>query len=801
MISGEGLLSVLQSPSLILFIVALFGAYLGLFAHFQFVAYLGFAAGACLCTLLPSKGIRALAISLLVLSTVGGVASKTESAFTDTIRSLPSSEVLLEGIVTDKTTRLDASTNLALHVTGWISDGKREPKDLNLNVGLFDAAALSIVASGDRVRIRGKIKRPERALFPGDFDAYLFALARGIHGRINLSDPFDLIVIEPQAKPSVFASIREQLRQNLQPLLTPRERALVLALILGDTSLFDDDQRLIYRGVGAGHLLAVSGLQVSLLALIFFAAMHLLLLFSPIFFLRYHARLFGSLLALIFVWFFVLLCGAPPSAVRAGAMATAMLIGFCVRRHVRLADSFGTAGLLTLLISPGSAIDPSFLLSYAAVFGLLLASAVLQKPIDSLEEDQENRESLVVRWSKSLVIASLCAGVLTLSISGQVFGQISIAGIPANILFVPIASLLQLPAIFAGVAAAFLNSSILAQVAASSAGILEAVCDGFYQYVGTLTALTFYNAFFTSLFFLGSLISLHALGSQKKFVFLGTGVSLCLLALLPNWLHPSGVRITVLPVGHGDASVFEFPSGAIMLVDGGGAWHDRSDPGLDIILPFLQRRGIRRIDVMALSHPDPDHIKGLFSVAKNIEVGTIWHSGFTDDHPLMTKLIALAQDKNIPLKSLSLSVPQIRVGEATIRALNMRAGNKLGTNDSSLVLMVCLAKDCALWPGDIEHEGESMLVGAHPILNASVVKAPHHGSKTSSTQAFVDATHPAHVVFSTDRDNLWGFPHSQVVNRWKDIGAQLWNTGVQGELTFWLTGHGVKVSSFRDESE
>ncbi|MFZ9889227.1 MAG: ComEC/Rec2 family competence protein, partial [Myxococcota bacterium] len=122
---------------------------------------------------------------------------------------------------------------------------------------------------------------------------------------------------------------------------------------------------------------------------------------------------------------------------------------------------------------------------------------------------------------------------------------------------------------------------------------------------------------------------------------------------------------------------------------------------------------------------------------------------------------------------------------------------ELHATDNSLVVRVRSGEDSALWTGDIERWGERYLVASGADLRATVVKAPHHGSRTSSSDEFIAAAGAAHVLFTVGRSNQWGFPHPEVVERWRHAGAQPWDTASRGELTFRLTGRGVEVESYR----
>jgi competence protein ComEC len=209
---------------------------------------------------------------------------------------------------------------------------------------------------------------------------------------------------------------------------------------------------------------------------------------------------------------------------------------------------------------------------------------------------------------------------------------------------------------------------------------------------------------------------------------------------------------------------------------------------------------------VVLSHPDADHLMGLVPLFKNFQVKELWHSGFDSSHPLMARLIEAADEQKTRLRSISELPDRLALGGATIELLSPKgetntAPKIASTNNLSLVLRVSYKKHSILFPGDIEEERELELLSKQVDLQASVVKAPHHGSKTSSGESFVRATHARHVVFCTGVNNRFGFPHADVVARWQQNGAVVWNTATNGETTFHIGSETLEVRPFIATSE
>jgi competence protein ComEC len=244
---------------------------------------------------------------------------------------------------------------------------------------------------------------------------------------------------------------------------------------------------------------------------------------------------------------------------------------------------------------------------------------------------------------------------------------------------------------------------------------------------------------------------------------------------------------TFLDVGQGDACVVELPHGRVMVVDGGGSFDPGFDPGRRIIAPWLWRRGVRRIDLIVLSHPHPDHANGLATLVEQFPVGEVWTNGEESAQPGTLALLAAARRRGV-----ALGTPRpLDLGGARIEPLapfderGLLASDPARTeNDNSLVVGVRWRDRQILFAGDLEAEGEAALVArAGATLAADVVKVPHHGSRTSSTEPLVRATHPSLAVVSVGERNRWHFPNPGVVARWQAAGARVMRTDRDGGVT------------------
>lgn len=628
------------------------------------------------------------------------------------------------------------------------------------------------VAPGDRLQISAPIRAFSPALLPYGFDGQSYGYARGLLGSISVSEPGQVRILQASAERMYVASARQWVRSRLETLITPREQAVLLALIMGDTKLFDPLQLQIYRSIGATHLLAVSGLQVSLLALLVFQILIKVCgLIRPLH-QRDLTRPIASLACLLFVSLYVMFCDMPPSAARAGMMSGIYLVARWSTWRTHALDIFGASGMLLLLLWPQSIVDVSFWLSFAAVFALIWAEAIVQR----LSPQHKG-------WLTLLCASSFSVAVVTTPLCAYFFGEIAVSSCLVNLILVPVAGLLQGPAIALGLLGAITSSNTLAVLGAACAGLIESLSDGLSQLLGFVWVCTVWDIVAVYAFVAVSFVIV--LLFKKRPPWLWRWVLCCgLLLFLIVDFSPRPLKVQFLPVGHGDAALVRFPSGQHLLVDGGGSLDSAWDPGARIVVPHLKRLGVRHLDVVAITHPDLDHLGGLFALFEHFSIGQIWMIGTFDSNPLMAKFLQRAKSYQIPIHDVS-NWQEWTAGTSRIRFLHPDRANitQKRSNNSSLVMQLIHEHQSVLLTGDIEKEAETSLLRRYQDVRSTIVKAPHHGSSSSSTDAFIKAVAPNHVVFCADSKGQWGFPHQEVIKRYQDAKAQSWNTSTHGLIT------------------
>lgn len=291
-----------------------------------------------------------------------------------------------------------------------------------------------------------------------------------------------------------------------------------------------------------------------------------------------------------------------------------------------------------------------------------------------------------------------------------------------------------------------------------------------------------------------------------RFIFPIATAQMLLLTLLI--LHPfsSGradgkLRVDFLDVGQGDSALVTMPDGVTLLVDGGGrpSFAGSTDSarriGETVVSEYLWWRGLSEVDYVLATHPDADHMDGLNDVLENFHVRGALIARSPMDKPEFIKFSETLRATGTHVETIQAG-DIMRFGEVEVSVLWPPAVSSGSSNDDSIVLRIKLRGRSILLTGDIEKATEGALTAMHADLRADVVKVPHHGSKTSSTDAFVRATKPAFAIISVGRSSMFGHPHKEVVDRWQANGATVLRTGQSGTITVTTDGADLWTNTF-----
>jgi competence protein ComEC len=320
-------------------------------------------------------------------------------------------------------------------------------------------------------------------------------------------------------------------------------------------------------------------------------------------------------------------------------------------------------------------------------------------------------------------------------------------------------------------------------------------------YVSTPTVpeiILFYSILFTAV---------H-LRKSRKVRYLLIGLCIALVLDLAYWSLKDQFRkdlsLTFLDVGHGDSILVEFPRGKRMLIDGGGSYQERFDTGKNVIAPFLWNKKVSKIDYLVLTHPDPDHLKGLNFIASHFRIGQFWSTGLATGSEAYLQLDETVSNRKAERLFFNENSPPLLIEGVTVSFLNppemselLRIGPARNlTNNSSLVVKLQFRNVTLLLAADIGQEAEYQMMRKGFPLKADLLKIPHHGSASSSSPAFLERVNPAFAILSVGERNIGRLPNPEVMRRYRLLGTKIFRTDRDGAITVITDGEKTEIKTF-----
>ena len=667
------------------------------------------------------------------------------------------------------------------------------------------------LSNGDRVRVRGKLLSELGHVNPGVQDVEDYLRRRGVHTALAVRDGRALEVIDraPWWLPMAWASrLRHAEAERLRPVVPESIYPFILAVWLGDRREIPESETEAYIVSGTAHILAVSGVHM---AILYVSVAFLLKMIWPT---RVRLR---ALITLGVVFLFAALTGARVSSMRAACMIALYLLAEVLDREPDAPTALGLAGILFVTTTPGILLDAGFLLSFSSVASLLLfrepveAWLIRATTPDPMRRLVDSRRTVFERavaylytrtgaWMEVVLGArrvvwgargglstALTVQILPLPLAIHFFHIVPLAGPLMNLAVVPLVGvvlwmclLTTIAAFVAPPVAMLFGHALLVPVWTIQGLAALATKLGAYAIVTSPTAVAF------ALYWTLALLVLASFRRQmdvlhRRWAMAGWCVA-CLLAWNP--IRAPG-EVVFLDVGHGDAAFIRTPNATTMLVDAG----DRSeyvDCGKRQVAPFLWANHVRRLDYIIITHADRDHVGGARYILDRFAVGHVLLNATPTDRALEQELLAQCEDLGVPVQRL---VPgdRVRAGNATLAVLHPPPQWPAEpVNEASLVLKLAWPGMDVLLAGDVEDDAERALLG-DPI-HSTVLKVPHHGSRTSSTAAFIDGVQPK-LAIVTGEDRSGRGMQDAVLDRYRQRGIPLLRTDIHGAITL-RAGHG-----------
>ncbi len=745
--------------------------------------------------------------------------------------------VLLSGCVVNPTVfspareqfTLDLNARAAIRVTVTL-----RPQDKPLSLSY-----------GQRVELPVKIRAPRNFQNPESFDYVHYLAAQHIYWTGSVGNPQDIKTLPGSCGSSaVFAlySLRTWALGRIDRLYPNDQHTIGLlqATLIGETSGVERRWTQEFRVTGTYHALVISGMHVSVLA---FTILLILRLF--------HLRKVPALcVATAASWLYAFIAGLSSPVVRAAGGFTLFLIASYFFRKMRVLNALGAVGIVYLLIDPDQLFDPAFQLSFLSAAAIAaFAMPLMERSTEPLRGavkrfDQPGydpsvppaaaewrvelrllsrtlqcwtglplktaqfvieRLTLVAAFAGDAMIVSACVQFGLALPMVTYFHRLSITGLSANIFVMPLLSLV-VPLGFASIATGWhllANSTRLLLSAAESVATWHTKLEPAYR-ICTVPALI-------ALTFAGSLVLLGFAIRHKRGVPIAMCCAMAQFAVVcwqpwPADIKPGTLEVTAIDVSQGDSLLVVFPDGETMLVDAGGfpgmtnmKRKPQIDIGEDVISPYLWTRRITHLDYAVLTHGHSDHMGGLGAILDNFHPKTLW-IGAEPETPEWKEIQKTAARDGVKIIPLTRGVADKNIGGAMVRVLAPAADyvpEETAMNDDSLVLEVSYGRHRALLTGDAEKPIESELVASGLLRPVTLLKVGHHGSRTSSSEEFLDEIKPQFAMISDGYRNQFHHPHPTVIERLNEHHSAILRTDQQGLITFRTDGKRIELETFR----
>lgn len=661
-------------------------------------------------------------------------------------------------------------------------------------------------AMGSLVLMEGKFYAFSHAANPGEFDAADYYRTLERQGRLLQAD-----LLAADGAKDGFREGLYQCRCYLSLLLRAacpeKEASVLVAMLLGEKGLLDEEIKGLYQRNGIVHILAISGLHLSLLGMGFYGLLGRMRVPKTV----------NIILTIGLMYCYGVMTGMGVSVVRALIMFSMKLAAVLLKRSYDLFCAMTTAAILILVSRPLYLFHSGFLFSFGAICGIGFLPAVSvhfpQKP----------------KCLKALFTGAWIS-LSTLPVYLCFYYEFPPYSVLLNLLVIPCMGIVLASGVLTLAAAAvYLPLGRVAVLPGIAILALYEKCCALCAGLPGKKWITGRPADLQVFFFLLLLAALifFAKKLKKRQFFAGIVLAAAILVLRV----PAGLELTFVDVGQGDCICLSEPGGRHMLIDGGSS--DRTDVEKYRILPFLKYRGVSALDAVFVTHPDSDHANGIRGMLEayeenGIRIGMLVlpDVAIESRNENYLSLVALAEEKGVPVRFIACG-DRLPFGKVMLTCIHPQRGyENQDTNAFSTVLYLTYGEFSALFTGDLEGEGEELVLGRfgraegqqalcfdpvradvsagecmrreNGVLTGPVtlLKVAHHGSQNSTSDAFLALTKPKIAMISAGRNNSYGHPHKETLERLRRQGCRIYQTPESGAVTFRVRRGKVSVESY-----
>lgn len=752
----------------------------------------------------PDEPARSRGLLIFVLFALIGIAGQQRiercvAIVQEAYEDVAEQRVLLEGVANGLSIEKSDGWSVALENVQLLNQSKAKlPGLVLLNAGVEKELAPAL--PGQRIRVSGRLDLPEPPGNPHQFDYAAYLQSRGIAATIYVPTHYMLDISEPeegltasQTFLRAIAMFRAWSYSQIDRFIGGQWQPLMRSLLFGDTHLLDESLKEMMSRTGLAHLMAVSGQHAAFISLLVFVVL----------------RMIGApwkvtwIVTAVTVWAFAILVGMQPPVIRAAILTTALASAYLIGRDPDPLNSLALSALIVLIHNPHALYKADLQLSYMCVLSIILLRPGLSRWLmlntENVPSRQRRRNLAFNKWIGLPLVFSFASQIGLVPLLSWHFHLFPVIGFLANIIMVPLSGLIVMAGFLTIFTGAILPpiGAVLGFACKYFLIAFEGLARGFSSVPYASIPLPpmpswAIGAYFLILFSGCYIVSARAPGEVEKTKW-RLAIHLAALVSLIVWLAVlnaprSELAVRMLDVGQGDSILIQSPSGQNILVDGGP-----EQAGKYAVVAFLRAHGISRLNAVVATHPDSDHIGGLIDVLQDFPVDLFVMSPTFKRTETIAELESVIRSKSIPTKMVARGDILDGLSQCQITVLNPQSNSFAEDNDLSIVLRLDHGENSFLLTGDASEWAEADMLSASIDLDCDVLKAGHHGARSSSSMPFVHAVSPELVLVSVGRDNRYGHPHEEALERFQREKGRVLRTDQQGAISILSDGENLRA--------
>ena len=678
-------------------------------------------------------------------------------------------------------------------------NGNKKYKNTNLQLNVKKEK--ETLNYGDEIIVKGNFEEASTARNKGGFDYKQYLKSKNIYGIVTV-DKKDIETINKNNVDIIDLlanKVRNSMKRKIEQNLPNETSELLSGMLIGEKSNLQKEIQEDFRDSSLSHVLAISGMHVS------YVMLGITFVISKVKF----SKKMSKIVTILILLFFIILTGKTASVTRACFMSSYIILASLLHKKAHVLGSISISLLIILIINPYFILDIGLQLSYGGTIGIVLIYPTLKK-YKKKKEDKTGRIKKVLYKIKDKIIDTI---LLTISANLVIFPKVlfhyntmSFTFIISNLLISPIIGIIIILG-FLSVFASYIISpiskimffflqillSVLAQIAHFCAGL--PLSKVYFPTPKIYIIIIYYLFLIYFILVKNKIITGKKIGKKVFIIFI---ISVIILNLILYFI-PKTFTISFIDVGQGDSMLISTPKGKNILVDGGGSRDETTfDIGKQTLIPYLLNKGITKLDYIIISHFDSDHVGGILSVLEELRAKKVIICK-QEENENYKRFKEIVKNKNIKVYVVKKG-DNLKIEEDIWLKILWPKDERIkenAINNNSIVAKLNYKSFSILLTGDIEKIAENEILKEYEnsnILNASILKVAHHGSKSSSIKEFLEKVKPQIALIGVGEKNTFGHPNTGVINRLQNLNTKIYRTDEKGEITIKIDSRGkVKI--------